>query len=121
MSYYTFKPEVDQAELQSLTDKMKFVFCEFVKYCEANNLECLISCIHAPYPGRISKTHEQYRAVDFSSRNWSLDQIQKACDEINASLAKDYGAFSLTDGVPRCLIYHKIDGGAFHFHLQCRP
>lgn len=69
------------------------------------------------YLKRVSKTHQEGRAVDIRNINWS-DDIKKAL--LNQFPMHDsmFGAISLTDGIRRFFLDHD-NGNGRHLHCQC--
>ena len=66
----------------------------------------------------VSDTHIEGRAVDISVKGWTTDLIDDFIADANKEFAEKIGAYSLTDGKPRFVIFHV--GVGPHFHAQIR-
>jgi len=63
-----------------------------------------------PYTGPMPHLGPMSHAVDWRSRDFTMEQIDAACAEMNKWWPRH-------DGKPT-LMCHTVGGGAFHFHLQ---
>ena len=88
-------------------------------YASEFNLPCVITSLREDVPGRKFRTHEEGRAVDLSVRDWSEYHIHTLVHAFKNSF-KMRGAYNHT-GENRPIVYHKVDGGAYHFHIQTHP
>lgn len=62
----------------------------------------------------ISSPHMFWRAADIRSRGFNEKQIKELVEYLNFT-HRDTNAYKKT------ALYHKIAGGAFHFHVQYKP
>jgi len=120
MSLFAKKRGVNLNDLMELHKDMFGLFYAFVMYCSYKSLPCKITSIKDLATGRVSTTHETGRAVDISTRGWSVDDIDDALIHFNRGY-ENIGAISFRDGVSRALVYHRVKGSRYHFHLQVRP
>lgn len=116
---FDVKDEVNYDDMKMLEPILFYVFASLCVYAKEYNLPVKITSMFDEVDGRITETHRDGRALDISSRGWPEDRIKDACNQINKKHS-DIGAFSKKDGVPRACVYHKIEDGVFHFHLQVR-
>ena len=120
-STLTCKEGVDFNEFMLLSPYLIFLFGAFTLWCHQHDLPVRITSVVDDYQGRrASPSHAQGRAIDISVNGWPLHKIQQAIDHFN----KEYehiAALSFSDGKPRAIVYHRVDGGAWHLHLQVRP
>jgi len=88
-------------------------------YADLKNLPALVTSMFSdPVPNRVSTTHEDKRAIDFSLRGWGEANIA----ELEATLNYTYGSIWGTcreGGKPRVCVVHNSGSGR-HFHLQVR-
>lgn len=115
------KKEVDANDWDNVSQSLRIIMYEFVNYAEVHNKPVLVTRIIAPeIPGiSKSKTHSEKRAVDISSKDWTIEEGHNCERFLNDLLAEKLGAISFSDGLPRVCVYHNA-GLKLHFHLQTR-
>ena len=86
--------------------------------CTQYNLKCMITSLAEDVPGRKTKVHSDFRAVDFHSESWGDFHIARFQHEFR-KVFKGKGAFN-SKGEDRPIVYHKVEGGVSHFHMQVR-
>lgn len=115
------KQEVDINDITMIHTNLMILLTAFIIYCENHGKNATItSMIHDEVEGRISRTHSEGRAFDASVRGWTRTQIEKLVMVFNSRF-KEIAAISASDGVPRAVVHHKTDKGAYHLHFQVRP
>jgi len=117
---FDIKHDLSSDSLMFLTPPMITLFAAFLNWADARNLPVVISSINEDVVGRKFKSHREGRSLDFSRKGWKLKDINDALEYFNQNY-RGIAAISNSDKVPRALVYHKIEGGAYHFHLQVRP
>jgi len=115
-SIIQFKDGINPEEMENLHPALFAIIGYVTYYASIHNLESTITSIYRNDGG----IHSDYRAVDMRSKTWSEFHIQRVCFKINEKF-KDIAAISKSDGLPRACVYHKVKGGAYHFHLQVKP
>lgn len=70
----------------------------------------------ALYGKEQDSVHLHKRGIDFRSSMYSDAEIVKLAEETNKVWQYDAKQPSL-----KCCLYHKIAGGAYHFHFQVHP
>ena len=125
MSLFSKKDEVNLDDLMELHTNMLGLLYSFIMYCNFKGLPCKITSLKEEAAGRVSRSHIEGRAADFSSRGFSTDDIDDFLIHFNKKY-EDIAAISAKDLKPRALVYHRAklpDGsfGAAHFHLQVKP
>lgn len=118
--YFTCKDGVNIEDLMYMNPYLLKMLTSLALYCSEHQLPCVVTSIMDDAEGRVSKTHEQGRAFDVSVRDWPELHIHRVVHQFNQKY-KDVGAISSKDGKSRPVVYHKVDGNAFHFHFQVRP
>lgn len=116
----TLKPNVDVFDLLAMHSSLYAILSFVLGYCQTHSLPCVVTSIMDEAEGRISRTHQEGRAFDVSTRGWSEFHIHRFVKMTNERF-KDIGAISNVDMVPRAVIYHKVEGSEYHFHFQVRP
>lgn len=114
------KPEVDLNDLKMLHPALFYILADVFAYCAKYTLPCNITSIIS---GRdnvksSSKTHQEGRAFDLSTRDWSefhIHRIEKFINKRHAHIA----AISSNDARPRAAVYHDSGYGA-HLHFQVK-
>ena len=118
---FTFKDDVRLDNITMVSPHMLYLFGAFSLWCHNHQLPVRITSIIDDYKGeRISSSHSDGRAIDVSVANWPPDKIQQAVRHFNREYTH-IAAISKRDGKPRAIVYHRVDGGAYHLHLQVRP
>ena len=114
-----FKKGINPQDLEEIQAHLFMLLGEFVYYAEMRDLSVIVTSIKDKANGRVSKTHEEGRAIDFSVRSWSKLEIDETVEYFNYYY-EHLGAISARDGIPRVIVHHKVEGGAWHFHMQVR-
>lgn len=66
-----------------------------------------------------STSHEEGRAIDFSSKGWPEHKIREVVEwMLYRDLEYKIGAISESDGFRRLIIHHEHEGQGLHFHIQ---
>ncbi len=118
---HKFKTEEVAMTFLSLEPTLIFVIAHMLKWCDQRSLPFVItSAVREFETGQVSTTHPDGRAIDVSVRDWQADQIELFVKEWNESeMNRKFGAVS-RDGTANLVVYHKVAGGEYHFHIQCR-
>ena len=112
------KPDVNPKDWHRVKDNLIHLAEFTMNFAKDRNLPLVFtSIIREKLDGSVSKTHEQGRAFDISTKGWSDDHIKHFLTIINSSF--NVGAISLSDGKEKEAIYHDIGLGA-HIHVQCK-
>ena len=120
MKTFKIKQGVNIEDLTEMTPFALLLLGAAVQYCYNHDLDCTITSLKEHVNGRVSRSHSDGRALDLSTREWDEPQITEFCNYMNSTY-KSIAAISASDLKPRACIYHKIEGGAYHLHLQVRP
>ncbi len=120
MKTFTIKHDVNIEDLTEMTPYALILLGATVAYCYNHKLECNITSLKEEVTGRVSSSHRDGRAFDLSTKQWKLKDIEKLCNYTNGKY-KTISAISASDLKPRACVYHKIEGSAYHLHLQVRP
>ena len=112
------KPEVDIFDLLRVDPVILGMIAFTYEYCTQYNLPCVITSLMEDAPNRKFKTHSDGRAADLSSRGWGDFHIARFQHEFK-KVFKGKGAFN-SKGEDRPIVYHKVEGGVSHFHMQVR-
>ena len=112
------KPEVDIFDLLRVDPVILGMIAFTYEYCTQYNLKCMITSLAEDVPGRKTKVHSDFRAVDFHSESWGDFHIARFQHEFR-KVFKGKGAFN-SKGEDRPIVYHKVEGGVSHFHMQVR-
>ena len=112
------KPEVDIFDLLRVDPVILAMIAFTYEYCTQYNLRCMITSLMEDAFGRTTSTHSDGRAVDFHCKSWSDFHIARFQHEFR-KVFKDKGAFN-SKGEDRPIVYHKVEGGVSHFHMQVR-
>ena len=73
-----------------------------------------------PVGGRISKTHEEGRAVDVSIKGFSEFHLRRLPHFLNTRFGKDWGTNKVgSNDLPRVCVVHDAGSGN-HIHLQVK-
>jgi hypothetical protein len=113
------RPDVDPEEFLGLDWKLYIVIGYFKLFCEKNKLECCLNSIKEFISGRISKSHEEGRAFDASTKQMTQEQIDNCISFMNEKVGF-LGAYSKSDKKQRVVIYHN-SGNGYHLHFQVHP
>lgn len=118
----SLKGDCDMVDLLFLKPSLWIVIGHFMSYAEALDLPLEVTSLNSDRKGTVSvsRTHEEGRAIDFSSVGWTDEEIQGAIVYVQ-SKAMHLGAYSYSDGLQRAIIHHNYKGQGNHFHLQVSP
>jgi len=116
---FSLKEGVSNEELFYMSPMLYSLFAYLLGYCETHELPCTVTSITGEAEGRVTATHKEGRAIDVSVRGWSEFHIHRFVKKANNKFA-NIGAISSSDYKPRAVVYHAVDGGAPHFHLQVK-
>ena len=116
---FVVKEGIKETDFMFLNPKLLVIFAELCIYAHNNNLPVVITSMIEDVPGRKFKTHSEGRAIDISTKGWSLKNIKEVEYNFN-DWFEDIGAISASDYKPRAVVYHKIPGGVDHFHFQVK-
>ena len=113
-------PEVAETFL-SLHPILICIVGKMISWCDERGLPFVVtSAIREFEAGQVSTTHPEGRAIDVSIKDWQGDQIEAFIKEWNDSETnRKYGAVS-RDGTANLVVYHKVAGSEFHFHIQVK-
>ena len=114
------KEDIYLEDIKDLQPATWIIMTAFMLYANEHNLPCRITSLKSDREGinSQSKTHEDFRAIDFTSHGWSDFHIKRIIYKINNDYS-DIAAISASDLKPRAIIHHDIGHGS-HFHLQVR-
>lgn len=118
--YFHCKPGVDVGEITMLHPNLFLILAFVVHWANAKGLNCVWTSFLDHAPNREYGTHAQGRAADLRTRDWPRWAIEELRQEINARFM-DVAAISARTGLPRAAVYHKVEGGEYHLHLQVKP
>lgn len=116
----SLKQHIKVHDILVLHPNLYLIITYAYQYAVTYELPFMITSLADEYSGRVSRSHIEGRACDLSVRGWSQFHIARLTNKINKQF-KNIGAISLSDGVSRACVYHTMEGGAYHFHLQVRP
>lgn len=113
------KDDIELKDLTMLDPRVLIVLGHFTVFAEKRGLPVVITSIISDRKNvqAVSKTHEDGRAVDVSSRNWPKKRIRE-CVEYISQIVGHYGAISYSDFERRVIIHHSFRGQGDHFHIQ---
>jgi len=112
------KTEVDVFDLLRIYPSILEMIAFTYDYCLKYNLPCTITSLMEEVDGRKTTTHRDGRAVDFSCRGFGDFHISRF-QHMFRDKFRGRGAFN-KKGEDRPIVYHKIEGGVAHFHMQVR-
>lgn len=118
-----FKTERARRRFFMIDPMLLLIVSDINYYCVRNKVPFIItSTIRTPDEdkaiGAVSKTHQEGRAVDISTRKMSRDFIEDLIKHFSDKY-KGWGAISSRDLKERLIVYH--DGTAPHLHVQVAP
>ena len=116
--FITLKPEIDVFDLLKVDPAILEMIAFTSDYCYKYNLNCVITSLMEEVDGRKHSTHTDGRAVDFHCSTWNPFQIHRFLHEFKKKF-KSKGAYN-SKGDIRPIVYHKVEGGAKHLHMQVR-
>jgi len=113
------KDKVNFEDLKDVHPNLLVLLVYAYQYARRYELPFTITSIKDRFSGRISKSHEEGRAIDLSVKAWPEFHILRLTKKMNEEF-ESIGAISKSDGISRACVYHKVEGNAWHFHLQVR-
>jgi hypothetical protein len=113
------KPDVEMHELPYLQPELWIIIGAFLVYARNHNLPVVFTSAFEKAAGRISKTHEEGRAIDVSVGGWTATHIERVCFHINKTYGADFGT-SPSGMDLKVIVFHKVEGSKEHFHIQVR-
>lgn len=117
---FTLKYPEKINELLELQPEVLIVFGHFCRFATDRKLPIIVTNILEDAKGSKSKTHSTARALDISSKGWDLNQIAECLCYVRSNVGY-LGAISATTNQPNVIMYHAVEGGEFHFHMQTKP
>jgi hypothetical protein len=116
-----FKHDIDSGDLEEVKPALWILLTRAVLYCDSHSLPLTITSIKSDRENieSVSKSHEDFRAIDVSVRGWTDQHIHRFVYMMNRDYS-DIAALSYSDNKPRAAIYHD-SGYGDHIHLQVRP
>ena len=111
------EPDVKLKEIQKMQWPLAMMMNYFIGYAELHSLPVVLTSVNERAKGRTSRTHEEYRAVDISTRHWSVEH----CTRIQRKMNEVYRQWATgpVDGIKRVLIYGD-ENHLDHFHMQIK-
>ena len=118
---FEIKNGVSIEDLREMQPALLILFSATVLYCKEYSLPCKITSIKGDRENvrAKSRTHEDGRAFDLSTKGWTDMHIHRFLFLINSDY-REIGAISASDHNPRAAIYHDYDGQGDHIHLQVK-
>lgn len=103
--------------------KLKLIALDIANYITARGYEFVITDILSEEDEdkklkRVSKSHQEGRALDVRTRDWPKKLIDQVIKHFN-DIYKDDAAISASTGKPTLIVYHN-NGNGIHFHIQVR-
>ncbi len=117
--FLELKDGLDISDLLFLDPTVLEMLAHIASYAHEHGLSCVVTSLREEVPGRKFRTHAEGRAADLSVREWSPYHIQTLLFKFKRAF-KGRGAFN-TNGDNRPIVYHKVEGGGYHFHVQTHP
>lgn len=121
--FWDIKDESEIEELKYIHPYLLLIFADLTRFCYDSKLPApVISClartkVEEAQAGAESTSHLTRRALDLRSSIYTKQQIDTICNYLNTNWGAKYGAKN-SQGQIRLAIYHRVEGGAFHMHLQ---
>lgn len=123
MKFWDIKNPQEIEELKYIHPYLLLVLADTIRFCYDSKLPTpVITCLcrteeEEAQVGAESTSHLTRRALDLRSSVYTKSQIETICNYLNQTWGKKYGAIN-TQGQIRLAIYHRVEGGAYHFHAQ---
>ena len=116
---FTCKDDVKLEDVMLFDPKLWIVFGHFLNFADGRDLPVVVTSLMTDRENvqAVSKTHEEGRALDVSTRDWSDEDIEH-CIAYMKNVAGHYGAISYSDNERRVIVYHNYMNQGDHFHLQ---
>jgi hypothetical protein len=120
--FFTCKYPNEIHELMVIHPYLLVVFAGLVAYCHDRSYPAPVITSIARTPeeneadGAESDSHVTLRAFDVRSSSYTQDQVDDICEYMNREFSQ-YAAVN-NKGARRLAVYHKVAGGALHFHFQ---
>ena len=117
-AYFALKDGLDHLDLYYLDPIVLNMLAYTAEYAFQHSLPCVITSMREDAPGRKTSTHKDGRAIDISVKGWNDYHIHTFIFNFQKKF-KGLGAYNKA-GENRPIVYHKVEGCALHFHLQCK-
>jgi len=113
------KPEVNMEDLEDMNPCVIAMIGFVCAFAHTNKLPCVITSLKTDkVNGRVSPSHKQGRAADFSLRKWSKRKIHELVTKGNGEFY-DIAAISNKTKMPTAFVDHD-SGQGYHLHVQCK-
>ncbi len=118
---FRYKEDIDPKDLEMIQPALWILLTRTMLYCAEYKLPFVVTSIISDRKNINSKsrTHEEGRAIDISSKGWTESHIYRFQYHMNTWYS-DIAAISAKDNEPRAVVHHDSGYGE-HFHLQVRP
>ena len=117
-AYFALKDGLDYTDLYFLDPTILEMLAYTASYAHKYSLPCIITSMKENAPGRKTSTHKDGRAIDISVKGWNDYHIHSFIFKFQEKF-KGRGAYNKS-GENRPIVYHKVEGSALHFHMQCK-
>ena len=102
---------------------LKFIVLDIANFITARGYEFVVTDILSEESEdkklkRVSKSHQEGRAVDVRTRDWPKKLIDTVIEHFN-NLYSNEAAISASTKKPTLIVYHN-NGNGIHFHIQVR-
>lgn len=116
---WTIKDDIILEDVQMLDPRVLIALGHFMVFASKRGLPINVTSVINDRKNvkSVSRTHEDGRAVDVSSKGWTKDEINQ-CVEYVTKIAGHYGAISYSDYQRRVIIHHELYNQGSHFHIQ---
>jgi hypothetical protein len=120
--FWDIKETENIEELKYIHPYLLLIFADIVRFCYDSKIPApIITCLARTEEeeceaGAETRGHMQRRALDLRSSIYNKQQIETITNYINSHWVK-YAAKN-SQGQVRGAVYHRVEGGVFHFHIQ---
>lgn len=124
MHNISFKDPSLVQEYEEIKPSLKMILEDMALYCQRQDQPFVITDILSDADEdkklkRVSKSHQEGRAADIRTRDWSQEFREKFIEHFS-KLYERYAAISKETGKPRLILYHDNGIGGIHCHAQVR-
>jgi hypothetical protein len=118
---FEIKDDINLNDLQEMQPALLILWTATVLYCKEHRLPCKITSISSDRKNvrAVSKTHEEGRALDISTRGWREQDVLRFVYLMNQDY-REIAAVSASDGEPRAAVWHNYNEQGEHIHLQVK-
>lgn len=118
---FTYKNDVTLEDFVFLSPTLMLMFTTVLEFADVHNLPVHITSIISDRTRTRAKTktHQTGRAIDFSCKNWSINDINRL-KELLLYKHSEIAAISAKTLKPTPLVFHNYLGQGSHCHLQSR-